>query len=184
MSTAFKTKTVADQLGVNPTTVQRWIKYFDLKCETNELGHFVLPEETCHFLKQIHVQLNEGKKLKDVRFTPVKEVYTEENNDHNGNGQVVSSRIFDERFGQILLHVDQLEKKLSEKADEVVEYQMLQHRQEIDELADLLRRVDKRLKKLEQSVVDKEKQVLYMNRKDPSRPKKRMLANIFSFSFR
>ncbi|WP_171051700.1 MerR family transcriptional regulator [Alteribacter natronophilus] len=184
MGTAFKTKMVADQLGVNPTTVQRWIKYFDLKCETNELGHFVLPEETCHFLKQIHVQLSEGKKLKDVRFTPVTEGNGEEPVFSGQENQVVSSRVFDERFGQILLHVDQLEKKLSEKADEVVEYQMLQHRQEIDELSDLLRRVNKRINTLEQSLADKEKQVIYMNRKEQAKPRKRLLANIFSFSFR
>ncbi|WP_157811992.1 chromosome-anchoring protein RacA [Alteribacter populi] len=174
MATAFKTKSVAERLGVNPTTVQRWIKYFKLDCEMNELGHYVLTEDTVHTLQVIHKQLSEGKKLKDVKLGGTKEPIRDK--------EMVASHVFNDRFGQILLHVDQLEKKLSEKADEVVEYQMLQHRQEIDDLADLLKKVDKRLQSLEHSISEKENQVVYLNNhKKPKGPKKKMFSNIFSF---
>ncbi|MBM7094604.1 MULTISPECIES: chromosome-anchoring protein RacA [Alteribacter] len=178
MVTAFKTKTVADELGVNPTTVQRWIKFFKLDCEVNDLGHYVLTEDTVKTLKSIHHQLSEGKRLKDVTVEGIS--HKKEETDSSG---IVSSQIFNDRFGQILVHVDQLEKKLSEKADEVVEYQMLQHRQEIDDLSEMLRTVDRRLKSLEDNLSEKEKQVVYMNKgkKNNKPPRKRMLANIFSF---
>ncbi|WP_026689529.1 chromosome-anchoring protein RacA [Alteribacter aurantiacus] len=177
MSTAFKTKKVAEEIGVNPTTVQRWIKYFKINCEVNDLGHYVLNEETVMMLKSIHHQLSEGKRLKDVKIEGLKV----DKEDENRTG-IVSSHIFNERFGQILVHVDQLEKKLSEKADEVVEYQMLQHRQEIDELSQLLRTVDRRLKSLEDNLSEKEKQVVYMNKGKKNKPtRKRMFGNIFSF---
>ncbi len=57
METIHKTKEVADLLNVNPTTVQRWIKYFNIECETNEHGHYLLTESHLTLLTSIQAQL-------------------------------------------------------------------------------------------------------------------------------
>ncbi|WP_082407126.1 MerR family transcriptional regulator [Bacillus sp. JCM 19041] len=43
----LKTKEVSKAIGVNPTTIQRWTKFFEIKCEVNEQGHFYIINVIC-----------------------------------------------------------------------------------------------------------------------------------------
>ncbi|UTW69704.1 MerR family transcriptional regulator [Anaerobacillus sp. HL2] len=62
-----KTKVVSDELGVNPTTVQRWIKNFNIPYETNDLGHYLLAEKEIElYLRSLKEQLNEGLTMKEI----------------------------------------------------------------------------------------------------------------------
>lgn len=143
-----KTKAVSDELGVNPTTVQRWIKYFNIPCETNDQGHYLIAPNEIKFLKKIKKLLNEGLTMK--------EIYDAENINENNSEksrrreEMLVASVFEEKLDQLMIYIEQLERKLSQSADEVVEYQVLQHRSELDQLFTMITKIDERMGKMEQ----------------------------------
>ncbi|WP_416149755.1 MerR family transcriptional regulator [Salipaludibacillus sp. HK11] len=170
---SWKTKEVAEEFGVNPSTVQRWIKHFQLSCEINSQGHFELNEATYKKLKHIHNETNQGKKLKEVtlaghRFSTPQVQFK----------KMVPTHRLDERIDRLIIQVDQLDRNLQTKADEVVEYQVLNQRKEINELNDLISQLTRRLQALEAELREKEQRTFIERREVPM--KKRRLAGIFS----
>ncbi|WP_142303601.1 MerR family transcriptional regulator [Evansella halocellulosilytica] len=175
MAKVWKTKEVAAEFQVNQTTVQRWIKYFKIECKLNEVGHYVIEEQSYHQLCYIHEEVSKGKRLKEIDLNNCISNIKKE-------PKMLPSSILDERFHKMLLQIDQLDKKLAEKADEVVEVQMLQHRREIDDLTTLLEKLDERLNYLESVITEKENKIISLEEKVKIRKnKKRRLAEIFSF---
>ena len=78
---------------------------------------------------------------------------------------------FNKKIDQMMKTIESLEFKLTQKADEVVSYQVLTQRQEIDELTTLLNRIEKRLAKIENSTeVNRDEEVemepIYLKRRD------------------
>ncbi|WP_270179013.1 MerR family transcriptional regulator [Alkalihalobacillus sp. CinArs1] len=140
----LKTKQVSDQLGVNPTTVQRWVKYFDLECDKNELGHFLFSEETIEKLKHIQEELRSGQSMEGIKMTDT------------GDGvkksapKMVSQEKFEQRLDRFSVRLEQLERQLEEKANEVITVQVLQHRAELDELLKKVTRIEEKLMELEE----------------------------------
>lgn len=169
-----RTKEIADEFGVNPSTIQRWIKHFQLSCEINNNGHFELNETSYQKLKQVHEQTKKGKKIKEVvlkghQFTP----------ERSHAKKMVPSQRLDEKIDQLLIQVDQLDRNIQTKADEVVEYQVLNQRKEINELNDIIHHLSNRLNVLEKEIPEKElKDVSPDRERIPL--KKRRLAGIFS----
>lgn len=143
----LKTKQVSDELGVNPTTVQRWVKFFDLPCEKNELGHFLFSDETITTLKQIQEELRNGLSMEEIKM-----------NDANLGDQVakkesvkvVSKEKFEQRLDRFAIRLEQLERQLEEKANEVITVQVLQHRAELDELVKKVTSIEEKLMELEE----------------------------------
>ncbi|MDQ0255249.1 chromosome-anchoring protein RacA [Evansella vedderi] len=176
MEMSLKTKDVATKLGVNQKTVQRWIRHFGLKCETNELGHYVISQVVYEQLAVIQEQLNSGKRMSEISLKGVEKKLTT-------SEQMVSSQHLDERFNRLLFQIDQLDRKIQNKAGEVVEIQMLQHRKEIDEITETLERFDLRLKNLENALNNEADKVIPLKtqQKEIQRSKKRRFASIFSF---
>ncbi len=155
MEKVFKTKEVSEELGVNPTTIQRWIKYFDIPCKTNELGHYLIGEKELVTLQNIKERLNRGFTMKEIREKndPVQIVKEKRE-------KMVAVNVFEEKLEQLMIHIEQLERKLSVKADEVVEYQVLQHRTELDSLFTMITKIDERMSKIEQHLPEMEKKVV------------------------
>lgn len=164
----LKTRDVANKLGVNQKTIRQWIKHFSLSCESNNSGHYMIDKKNLEYLVYIHEQLKAGKKLADIRLP--------------GKERKVSSDKLDERFSRLLLQIDQLDRKIQSKAGEVVEYQMLQHRKEIDELNDSLAQFNHRLKMVEEKLNRQAEKVVAMEPRKTSEKgkKKRRFASIFS----
>lgn len=168
------TKEIAKEFGVNPSTIQRWIKYFQLSCEINKNGHFELNEVTYEKLKHIHHETKNGKRMKDVhlsghRFTP----------ERKHAKKMVSSQQLNDKIDRILIQVDQLDRNIQTKADEVVEYQVLNQRKEINELNDIIQHLSQRLNSLENELPEKE--IKHRSAEMERIPlKKRRLAGIFS----
>ncbi|SDY88724.1 chromosome-anchoring protein RacA [Evansella caseinilytica] len=176
MENAWKTKDVATELGVTQKTIRRWINHFQLKCDVNEKGHYLINEDMHRKLVDIHKQLEAGKTLQMVSPEALEKAT-------QANGRMVSSRQLDDRFSKLLLQIDQLDRKLQGKASEVVEIQMFQHRQEIDELTGELEKLTHRLEYLEKIINEKAEKVVMLQSRaqamDKSRRKR--FANIFSF---
>ncbi|CAM4019360.1 MerR family transcriptional regulator [Mesobacillus thioparans] len=119
----MNTSAVAKLLGVSPSTIQRWVKQANLQMERTELGHYQFSDESIEILKDIKEQLNSGVLLQDLKI--------------KGRQQrraTIKSGTSEAGLGTLVKRMDEFEHKLERKADEVVAYQLLQHRREIDEL--------------------------------------------------
>ncbi|KYG32901.1 chromosome-anchoring protein RacA [Alkalihalobacillus trypoxylicola] len=147
MSPLLKTKEVSERLSVNPTTIQRWVKYFNLPCVTNEHGHYFFTEDQVQWLLDIKHQLNEGKKMREVEIT----IEGKTCKANLGKKERIATEQYEHKLEQVLDRVLFLEQQLSKKADEVVSYQLLKHRSEIDEMMNMLTRLEQRLEKMERT---------------------------------
>ncbi|MGJ9381996.1 helix-turn-helix domain-containing protein [Salipaludibacillus sp. CF4.18] len=170
----WKTKEIAEEFGVNPSTVQRWVKYFQLPYTSTSQGHFEMDQKTFQKLKHIHLDTKTGKKLRDISFTN-----TSLSEPSILKGRMVSANQLDERFERLGIQLDHLDRKLQTKADEVVEYQVLQQRKEINELNDLVVQLTERLTSMEQALISKHEVAISMDTEHKPM-KKRRLSGIFS----
>lgn len=162
----LKTKEMSVAIGVNPTTIQRWTKYFKITCDVNEQGHFLYHEAHIKLFKHIQQQLQAGKRLKDVTLTK--------------KASTVPNVQYEAKLEKVFVQVNDLEEKLATKADDVVSYQLLKHRSELDEMMKLLDKLEHRLDSIEQRYAN-EKQVVNETQALPRRFKNKTLKTIVSF---
>ncbi|HET7628137.1 MAG TPA: MerR family transcriptional regulator [Bacillales bacterium] len=139
-----KTKTVSNTLNVNPSTIQRWVKHFNLPCKRNDHGHLLYSEQDIETLKQIKTQLAQGLSMDDVTLS-LKETKVSE---------TVPTSCFEKKLDRMVAQIHALEDKLSQKADEVVSVQLYQHRNELDDLTKTIDRVENRLETIEAQLSD------------------------------
>lgn len=136
MKTRLKTKEVSQLLEVNPTTVQRWIKFFKLPCEKNEHGHYLFDDTNILQLKEIKSQLNLGLPMTQVKVTHLN------NNDskthQDGKNSTHSQEDVLNKIDNITKRIEEVEYKLQEKATNVVNIQLLQHRRELEKIYTLV----------------------------------------------
>lgn len=137
----MKTSDVAKELGVNPKTVLKWIKQHDIPCEKNEIGHFEFTEEHLEQLKEIQttpssqrVQPTEGKRQGTVSIS-IEE--TEKWKEMEG------------KIDQLFMRLMENERRMERKAGEVVTFQILEHRSEIDDLQKKIQKLEARIQQLE-----------------------------------
>lgn len=173
----MNTATVAKLLKVSPSTIQRWVKQLDLDMERNELGHFIFTEEDVVLLKTIQKQINQGFVLQEVTVAK-----------KQSRKGVISTTTDNEKLKDILAKIDVLEKLINQKADEVVSYQLLQHRQEIEELQNEVSRLADQLNKFQSNHNEKKEatineNVLVFDESKPKRKrkKKNMISSFFSY---
>lgn len=143
MEAILKTKDISDQLGVNPTTVQRWTKYFNISCSQNELGHHVYNKDQEKLFLYINQELKNGKKMREIDLTHLQA--SNQTKPQPRPSTSVATSDYEYKLKEMMNHVQEIEVKLAQKADEVVSYQLLKHRSEIDEMTTLLKRLENRL---------------------------------------
>ncbi|MDN4074520.1 MULTISPECIES: MerR family transcriptional regulator [Fictibacillus] len=168
MEMVFKTKTVSEELGVNPTTIQRWVKHFNLTCQKNDHGHYLFSEQDIEDLREIKKQLDAGLLMNDIQIAA--QVKSPE--------APVKAGKFDERFESLMTQIEKLEKKIEEKADDVLSYQVLQHATEMDDMM-------KRLIKIEEKIEDIEVKLLKMPQgpeetAEYKKPRRNWLVSLFT----
>ncbi len=174
MQGVLKTREVSEQLGVNPTTVQRWVKYFNIHCDINEQGHYLFSMPQVEVLREIKGQLNMGKKLKEINLGQ-----PEEKQQVKKNTEMVQTQQYERKLEQMMSRIDILENKLNQKADEVVSYQISSHRKEIDEMMGMLKKLEQRMDAIELGRAEKQSSVENINIKE-KKPKKRSFVQLFS----
>jgi chromosome-anchoring protein RacA len=136
----------ANLLGVSQSTIQRWIKQLDLDMNRNDLGHFHFNEKDISVLKLIQEQIHNGVLLQDVVVTSKKV----------RKGKIALSKN-DPVTETLLNKVNDLERRLNEKADKVVSYQLLTHRKELEDLENEVMRLNMRVELLENKLLEKKK---------------------------
>ncbi|MDP4171393.1 MAG: MerR family transcriptional regulator [Bacillota bacterium] len=135
----MNTVEVAKLLGVSSSTVQRWVKQLDLPMERNDRGHYSFNEGDINILKTIQEQVQNGTLLQEIAVAKEQKV-------RKGTGKNVEN---EQIFESLLFKVNDLERSVNEKADSVASYQLLQHRQEIEELQKTVTELNVRIEKLE-----------------------------------
>ncbi|WP_078428463.1 chromosome-anchoring protein RacA [Alkalihalobacterium alkalinitrilicum] len=171
MESVLKTKEVSDLLGVNPTTVQRWVKYFNIHCQMNEHGHYLFQTPHVETLKEIQGQLNEGKKMKDVMVSNTTIIQSSEQ-----PGEMIPTFKYEQKLEEMMMRIEELEQKLDTKADDVVTYQLLNHRKEIEAMSKSLLSIEQRLDEIDEVM----KQNMTMPLEEMPQ-KRRSLMQFFSF---
>lgn len=170
----MNTRSVATLLGISTSTVQRWVKQLNLEMERNELGHFIFSEEDIELLKKVKSQLHEGSLLQDIALTKIKRTGIVK----NGHPETETD------VAELANKIHLIETSLDQKADSVVSYQLLQHRQEIEELRKQITLLTEQIAQMEK-LVKKEAEIavtgeININQeKKSSRKKKNFFQMIF-----
>lgn len=141
----MNTSAVAKLLGVSPSTIQRWVKQANLQMERTELGHYQFSEESIEILKDIKDQLNKGVLLQDLKVKGRKH--------RKATIPAVKPEI---TLDKLMKRIEDFESKLNRKADEVVSYQILQHRREIEELQNEVASLKEVITSMEEAAAQRE----------------------------
>ncbi|WP_102274006.1 MerR family transcriptional regulator [Cytobacillus massiliigabonensis] len=173
----MNTSAVAKLLGVSSSTIQRWVKQLELQMERNELGHYSFTDEDIQLLKHVQEQLKKGVMLQDVTVEGKKTRIG-----------VVKSAGNDPFTEKLLERINEFEQRLNKKADDVVSYQLLQHRREIEELQAEVELLNKKIQCLEEGI-NKENQripsdqVFIFDKELPKKKSKRknLITSLFGF---
>ncbi len=173
----MNTSEVAKLLGVSASTIQRWVKQLGLPMEKNERGHYHFNSEDINLLKEIHEKLQNGILLHEI--TPM----NEKKNVRKGTVKAVKN---DQTIEKLLMKVNDLENSLHAKADSVASYQLLQHRREIEDLQDNVKKLTQQIDQLQNQVNQLnlpsqiEKPIVFDQTKT-KRKKKNFVSSIFGF---
>ncbi|WP_078543412.1 MerR family transcriptional regulator [Litchfieldia alkalitelluris] len=141
----MNTAALAAKVGVSIRTIRKWIKFFDLHCNKNEHGHYVFTDEDYTFFCQIRDHVASGRPKHEIKInTPRKGILR--------NTMIkTTEHPLQQQISSLLERIERNEKNIERKASEVVSYQLLQHRREIDEL-------NQKVEKLEAYIQDLEKE--------------------------
>lgn len=134
--TILKTKDAAKLLAVSMTTIKRWAAMFPNFFPKDRFGHYTFSEQQISMLSHIKDQINLGEPLESIHLDAFHDeqmsISSQENpiepSDH-------------EPMSKLLTRMDHIERTLEQKADEVVMFQLLQQRKELEELRLMIKEV-------------------------------------------
>jgi len=139
MIVSLGTREAAERLGVSQTTLKRWVSHFPDAFPKDRLGHYMFTEKEMEWLEKIKEDVRSGLPIESVKLPgrhvepapvpPGESLWSGENRDSDGSPE------------SLLLRLQQLERKVDQKADEVVTAQIYQHRLELEELRQMIRQV-------------------------------------------
>ncbi|MCY8215335.1 chromosome-anchoring protein RacA [Bacillus haynesii] len=186
----MNTADAANELGVSTKTVQRWVKQLQLPASRNELGHYFFTEDDIAILKEVKEQLKNGTSMQDVTIKRPKKTFFIKKNEmiQTKDPALQLNERLEERLQRFLEHeqlerelllkkIAELERKLEQKADDVVSYQLLQQRRELEEERQQIKHLEQKISELE-SMNRQEKDTA--GRREEKKPKSK-LKSIFSF---
>lgn len=164
MESILKTKDASRILGVNPTTIQRWVKFFNVPCEKNEQGHYLFNEKNIAQLKTIKEQLNRGLSMSEVKISAL-------------NEPKYKTEDVIKKFNDMTKRIENIEYKLEEKATNVVNIQLLQHRRELEKLHQLVENMKHEIQQLKKHIEKRESEEAHQ----PQKNQKKWFSNLLSF---
>lgn len=143
----LKTHEVAKELGMAPRTIRKWVKKYKIPCVKNDYGHYVYDQKAIALLETLKAS-SEVVGTLEVYEDVLKNKETVMNNDHSHHSKEL-------QMENILERMNRAEQLLEQKADEVVSYQLLQQRQEIEELTRKIEKLETIIQTLQDSSVKK-----------------------------
>ncbi|MEH7418867.1 MerR family transcriptional regulator [Neobacillus drentensis] len=173
----MNTSEVAKLLGVSASTIQRWVKQLELPMEKNERGHYHFSSKDIDLLKEIHEKLQAGTLLHEISPVSEKKVIrkgTVKTVDHDKANEILFEK------------VRELELSLHAKADSVASYQLLQHRREIEELQEQVKKLTQQMEHLQTQLTELTSPIqtetpIVFDQTKAKRKKKNFMSSLLSF---
>ncbi|MFD3450045.1 hypothetical protein ACFDTO_36325 [Microbacteriaceae bacterium 4G12] len=160
----YKTPMIAEKLGISPKVVLRTAQQLNLNVTKNKFGHYVFTEEDVQQIMHYHSASQECAAAVESSIEPPAHL-----NSYDTNEKFLS---LEKQLKNITKRLTQNEDKIHQKADDVVNYQLLQHRSEIEDLQQKIQTLEAVIHQLEVQKPPKEQ----IN----ERPKRRkMILSIF-----
>ncbi|MGS0471241.1 chromosome-anchoring protein RacA [Bacillus pretiosus] len=177
----YKTPFIAKKLGVSPKAVVRIAQQLNLTIEKNKYGHFIFTQEDLDQMLEFHLsQIEQSQNSHPTQKTSSNDV-EELKTPVNTIVQNKSSHEFEQLAAQlntITRRLDRMEEQMQDKAnDDVVTYQLLQHRREMEEMLERIQKLEASLKKEEPIYITPDSKPTYEREKKPKRRK--MIFSIF-----
>jgi chromosome-anchoring protein RacA len=160
----MNTAALAAKVGVTPKRIRKWIKQYEITCKKNEFGHYVFDEHDYLVFCEIHGKMNDGNPINKSDINPPRK----------GIAKVLSTTTeppLQQSFEYLSERIDRNERRIEQKANEVVSYQLLQHRKEIDELNEKIVKLESYIQNLEKEKQEKKRTSEEPLILDPTPPK-------------
>lgn len=128
----LKTKEVAERLSVSQTTIKRWAAMFPDYFPKDRLGHYIFSGQEVGLLQSIKDRIDQGESLDSIDLKGIKspaELLQE------------PSPTPDKPMEELLSRIVHIEHSLDQKADEVVSFQLLQQRKELEDLRQMIQQL-------------------------------------------
>ncbi|GGG11674.1 hypothetical protein GCM10010912_65160 [Paenibacillus albidus] len=129
-----KTKDAAELLSVSQTTIKRWVSVFPNFFQKDRFGHYVFSAQEIELLIHIKDRIDRGETLDSIDLTthtqPLRPLQDKP-----------SLHTQDKSMEDVVSRIDHIERSLQQKADEVVSVQLLQQREELEELRQMIQQL-------------------------------------------
>ncbi|MBM7568397.1 MerR family transcriptional regulator [Paenibacillus sacheonensis] len=129
---AVKSKDAALSLNVSQTTIKRWASYYPNVFRKDRFGHYMFNGRDLELLGLIKAAIERGETMEQIKL-PVPGM-EQPRLDEAFLETAASSELLRTADNDMLTRILQLEQRLEQKADEVVNAQIRQHRQELEEM--------------------------------------------------
>ncbi|MGW6149506.1 chromosome-anchoring protein RacA [Bacillus mycoides] len=176
----YKTPFIAKKLDVSPKAVVRIAQQLNLTIKKNKYGHFIFTQGDLDLMLEYHRsqmdQPQNSQTTQKISSNDVEKLKTQVNT----IVQNTSSNDFEQltaQFTTITRRLDRMEEQMQNKANDVVTYQLLQHRREIEEMLERIQKLEAALKKEEPIYITPDAKPTYEREKKPKRRK--MIFSIF-----
>lgn len=145
----FKTKEAAEQLSVSQTTIKRWAAMFPASFPKDRFGHYIFTTQEVSLLKFIKERLEQGESLDSITLAENKPL--DENQPQAKLPPNISSLTATEPpMQEVWSRLVRIERSLDQKADEVVSVQLLQQRQELEDLRRMIQQLAVSIESIQQ----------------------------------
>lgn len=149
----YKTPFIAKKLGVSPKAVVRIAQQLNLTIKKNKYGHFIFTQGDLDLMLEYHrSQMDQPQNSQTTQKTSSNDV-EKLKTQVNTIVQNTSSNDFKQLTAQlttITRRLDRMEEQMQDKANDVVTYQLLQHRREMEEMLERIQKLEAALKKKNQ----------------------------------
>jgi chromosome-anchoring protein RacA len=174
----LKTKDAAELLSVSQTTIKRWAAMFPDFFPKDRFGHYTFSEQQISSLTHIKDCINHGEPLEGIQLPISNE------NQKTTSLQDPLHPTDTEPMQDILSRIHYIERTLDQKADEVVMIQLLQQREELEDLRIMIKQLAATLEPMQATKVNaftSNEASHPVTTRLPSPPRKRGLLRSFFF---
>ncbi|MNB85397.1 Chromosome-anchoring protein RacA [compost metagenome] len=145
----FKTKEAAEQLSVSQTTIKRWAAMFPASFPKDRFGHYIFTTQEVSLLKSIKERLEQGESLDSITLAE-NQLQAESQSQAESLPHARSLPATEPPMQEVWSRLVRIERSLDQKADEVVSVQLLQQRQELEELRRLIQQLAVSIESMQQ----------------------------------
>lgn len=139
----LKTKEAAELLSVSQTTIKRWAAMFPNFFPKDRFGHYIFSGQEIEHLNTIKDRLDHGETLDTIELT-------DSTHPMVPLPETSPAQAQDKPMEELFTRLVYIERSLDHKADEVVSVQLLQQRQELEDLRRMIQQLAASIETIQQ----------------------------------